>query len=195
MNIDDSTTELNLSFEQLMLAPIVALLIGTVLIFITAIPYHLGLDNLAGSLTWGILLAIVTFAIVILLTRLPFSTSLREICKKLVPIFDGLPLWKVFTLSLAAGTGEELLFRGFLQQWLAGFMSMEIAILLAALVFGLLHFASLSYFTLTFALGTLFGITYVFSNSLLMIMIWHAVYDMLVMWVFSHRPELLGLKN
>jgi len=178
-----------------MLAPTVALGFGTVLIFITAIPYHSGLDNLAGSLTWGILLAIVTFAIVILLTRLPFSTSLREICKQLVPIFDGLPLWKVVPISLAAGIGEELLFRVFLQQWLAGFMSMEIAILFAALVFGLLHFASFSYFALTFALGTLFGITYIETKSLLMIMTWHAVYDMLVIWVFSHRPELLGLKN
>lgn len=194
MGSDNPSAELSLSFGQLVSAPFVAFVLGAMLIYLTDLPVYLGFDDWAVSLIWGSILAVATFGLVILLTRLPFSKSLREICKQLVPIFEGLSLWKILAISLAAGVGEELLFRGFFQQWLAGYMRIEVAILLAALVFGYLHFASVSYFALTFVLGALFGITYAKTHSLLLVISWHAVYDMLIIWVFSRKPKLLLLE-
>ena len=194
MEMMNLNPEFDLSFSQLMSGPVGALVLAVVLIYFTEITVHTGFESFFGSIIWGIILGVVTFVLVIFITRLPFSKSLREICKQLVPIFQGFPLWKIITLSLAAGLGEELLFRGFFQQWLMTYMSTEVAILLASLGFGLLHFFSFSYFVLTTVLGVIFGITYVETNSLLLVMSWHAVYDVLVIWVFSYRPELLLLE-
>lgn len=194
METMNQNSGLELSFGQLMAGPLGALVLAVVLIYITEITVNTGFERFFGSILWGVLLGTVTFILVIFVTRLPFSKSLREICKQLIPIFQGFPLWKIIMLSLAAGLGEELLFRGFLQQWLMTYMSMEVAILLASLGFGLLHFFSFSYFALTAVLGVIFGITYVETNSLLLVMSWHAVYDMMVIWVFSYRPELLLLE-
>ena len=194
MEIMDLNSEFDLSFNQLMSGPVGALVLAVLLIYFTEITINTGFESFFGSIVWGMILGGVTFVLVIFLTRLPFSKSLRDICKQLVPIFQGFPLWKIITLSLAAGLGEELLFRGFLQQWLMTYMSMEVAILLASLGFGLLHFFSFSYFALTTVLGVIFGITYVETNSLLLVMSWHAIYDVLVIGVFSYRPKLLLLE-
>lgn len=182
------------TFYLILLAPVACLVIGALLIDYTDTPWQLIADGVLPPTVWGIILGTTTFGGVIILTRLPISRSLREVCKQLIPIFEGMSFWQVAILSLMAGIGEELLFRGFLQQWLTGFYAIEVAIGIAAVIFGLLHFATFSYFLLTTALGAAFGIAYYLTGSLLLIMSWHAFYDLLAIWIFTRRPELLGIK-
>jgi membrane protease YdiL (CAAX protease family) len=184
----------NHSFYFILLAPVACLIIGALLIDYTNTPWQFVADGVLTSIIWGIVLGVTTFGGVIILTRLPVSRSLREVCRQLIPIFEGMSFWQITILSLMAGIGEELLFRGFLQQWLSGYYTCEIAIGIAAVVFGLLHFATFSYFLLTTVLGAVFGITYYLTGSLLLIMIWHGIYDLLVFWVLIRRPDLLGIK-
>lgn len=190
---ESEESDQTIGFGAMVLAPFVALVIGGLLIYYTETSWQLAAQSWTSPLLWGAVLGALTFAIVLLITRLPLSQALRDVCKELVPIFKDISLWQVVVLSLMAGVGEELLFRGFLQQWLAGPLSVGLAIGIAAVVFGLLHFASLSYFLLTTALGAAFGIAYHLNGSLLLIMSWHAFYDLLAIWVFSRYPRLLGI--
>lgn len=182
-------------FYYIMLAPVIVFTLGVVFLELTETPWQLVSGSAAANVSWGIFWGLVTFIAVIVLTRLPISKSLREVCKELLPLFKKLAMWQIVFISLGAGISEELLFRGFLQQWLTGFYSIEMAIGLAAVVFGLLHFLTFSYFLLTTLLGAAMGIAYYLTGSLLLAITWHAVYDLLVLWVFSFRPELLAIKS
>lgn len=182
------------TFYFILLAPVACLIIGTLLINYTNTSWQLSADGILPPVIWGAVLGIVTFGGVIILTRLPVSQTLREVCRQLIPIFEGMSFGRILILSLAAGIGEELLFRGFLQQWLIGYYTIDIAIGIAAVIFGLLHFATFSYFLLTTVLGAAFGIAYYLTGSLLLIMSWHAFYDLLAIWIFTRQPELLGIE-
>lgn len=84
---------------------------------------------------------------------------------------------RIIALSLAAGIGEEMLFRGFLQNWLSGFAPPIVAILIASLVFGLLHARTALYAVIATAIGVYLGVLYVATGSLLTPITTHAVYD------------------
>jgi membrane protease YdiL (CAAX protease family) len=94
-----------------------------------------------------------------------------------------------------AGIGEEVFFRGFLQTWLSGFIGIELAILIGAIGFGLLHFASIGYFVITTMIGLALGTAYYLTGSLLLVMVWHSVYDVIAIWVISRHPEWLDIKS
>ena len=182
------------NFYYIMLAPVIVFTLGMVLLEITDTPWQLLAGSAAVDIFRGVFWGFSTFGGIIILTRMPVSESLRETCRELLPLFENMAIWQIVMISLGAGISEEIMFRGFLQQWLAGFYSIELAITIASVVFGLLHFLTFSYFLLTTFLGAAMGIAYYLTGSLLLVITWHAVYDLLVLWVFSQRPELLGLQ-
>jgi membrane protease YdiL (CAAX protease family) len=187
--------ESTIPFNYLMAVPVVVFILGAMLIYLTGTPWQLISDSFIQDFMNGTAWAVLTFASVILLTRFPISQSLREVCRELLPIFEGIRIWQIVALSMAAGIGEELMFRGFLQQWLAGYYTAEAAIGFASVIFGLLHFFTFSYFLLTTVLGAAMGIAYHITGSLILVMSWHALYDLLVIWILARRPELLGISN
>ncbi|MGE0362144.1 MAG: CPBP family intramembrane glutamic endopeptidase [Vicinamibacterales bacterium] len=63
----------------------------------------------------------------------PWAAMRAAVDEVLIPTFAGLSRWQIVTVSAAAGIGEELFFRGFLQP-LAGVVA-------AALAFGAAHVA------------------------------------------------------
>ena len=89
-------------------------------------------------------------------------------------------VWQLFALSLAAGIGEEFLFRGVLQEyWGVGTTS---------LVFGLLHALTPAYFFLTFAMGALLGSIYELSeHNLALVSLIHFGYDFVVFVLLKKR--------
>lgn len=100
---------------------------------------------------------------------------------------------KIACVALLAGVGEELLFRIALQSWLANHVAIYLAIFAPALVFGLLHFLSWSYFIAATVMGLLFGIVYHLTQSAMLVIVWHAVYDLIALGVMIKYPQLLGL--
>ena len=181
-------------FYYILVAPILSLLAGGAFLYFTGTPWNLAPNPILVTILLGMALGTVSYLIVAFLTRLPVGKSLRSACKELRPLFKDTSYFQLFMLAVAAGIGEEILFRGFLQQWLLSFMTAEAAIILAAVLFGMLHFASFGYFVLTTLLGAGLGVVYYLTNSLLLIIVWHAFYDLLAIWVLSRRPELLGLE-
>jgi len=89
--------------------------------------------------------------------------------------------WTPFTvisLSIGAGVGEELLFRAAVQGIFVDYLPLGIALILAALLFGLMHWIRWEYVLATAAIGLLFGVVFYLTGSLLLVIIAHTVYDM-----------------
>ncbi|BBM04050.1 CPBP family intramembrane glutamic endopeptidase [Microbulbifer sp. GL-2] len=170
------------------------LLIALVAIELSGIEVSLPGDTPIRSMIWGLIGALVTFAAVVILTRSHTSVgrTLRGHCAQLTSLFSGLSSVQIVLLSIAAGVCEELLFRGFLQAWLSEKSSPLLGLLGASLVFGFMHWASFTYFLMTFVVGLILGIAYQLTGSLLGVIIWHTVYDVLALMMIAYYPRLLG---
>ena len=96
---------------------------------------------------------------------------------------SGLPLaWPaILALSAAAGIGEELLFRGALQGWLAQDWPLALAIAVPSIGFAILHPYSRAYVAYAFVIGCLLGLLFAWSGSLLAAVIAHGLYDVLAL--------------
>jgi membrane protease YdiL (CAAX protease family) len=96
----------------------------------------------------------------------------------------------LIALSLSAGVGEELLFRGWLQGTLVrelevfGTVGVAFAIFLASLMFGIVHPLSRGYVAVATVLGVFLGVTAYWSQNIFMAIIGHTVYDAILMILF-----------
>jgi uncharacterized protein len=93
----------------------------------------------------------------------------------------------VALLALLAGVGEELLFRGVIQVWLAERAPLWLAIAGASAVFGVGHWLSASYALLASLIGAYLGILFLLSGNLLVPIVAHAAYDLVALMVLSRR--------
>jgi membrane protease YdiL (CAAX protease family) len=101
----------------------------------------------------------------------PIRTAVYEV---LIPTFTGLSRWQIVGLSVAAGVGEELFFRGFLQP-LAGVVA-------ASLAFGAAHVAGarmVAFGVWAAAMGFVLGGLVVATGGIVASMTAHACYDVL----------------
>ena len=92
--------------------------------------------------------------------------------------------WQINTVSIAAGVGEEMLFRGVLQAWLG--------LWITSLLFGLAHAMNATYFLVTVGVGLYFGALYEWSGNLWTPIIAHAVYDVVAFYALRQlfaRPR------
>ena len=83
--------------------------------------------------------------------------------------------YDLLVVACCAGVGEELFFRGLLQS--------AIGILPAALVFGLFHALTISYFLFATAMGLYFSLLYISSGNLVVAILAHIVYDIFALYL------------
>lgn len=136
---------------------------------------------LTGSVVLGVTVGLFTASVLsltnwYLLCRAPDVAGIAGIRrlyqKSLKPVFGRISIRDVVIISVAAGVGEELLFRGVLQS--------EWGLLAASLIFGLLHMGGRG--TLVFGcwvsiMGGVLGSLAVWTDGLLAPIIAHAAYD------------------
>ncbi|MCP8899622.1 CPBP family intramembrane glutamic endopeptidase [Gilvimarinus xylanilyticus] len=123
-----------------------------------------------------------------------FPTLQRELLPSLEQfraLFARSKLWQISLISAAAGVGEELLFRGFIQSFASQHWGTGYAIAIASLIFAAGHALSLTYFMITLVMGLAFGWVYAQNGDLLLLMVWHGVYDFIAITVILHRPRWL----
>jgi len=100
---------------------------------------------------------------------------------EVAPLFQKASLLELGLISLAAGLGEEALFRGVLQtyfQTAAGIdASPAFPILFAAILFGLVHFVSSEYFLLSTIVGFYLGVWFWWTGDIIVPITIHALYD------------------
>lgn len=143
------------------------------------------------ALGWGLLGALASYLLVWWLARSSglFGEHLRRAVRKIGPLFRNMSWPLVVFLALLAGVGEEILFRAFLQQWLVEHTGAIAGIGIATAIFAVLHYLSLPYCLVIFILGLLMGLAYHFTQSLMLVMVWHTVYDVIALAVLAKFPE------
>jgi membrane protease YdiL (CAAX protease family) len=157
-------------------------------------------DQLA-AIGYGVAAAVPVLGAVGAMYRWPIGPlrGLRTLSRQyLAPLFTQLSLPEQAAVALAAGIGEELLFRGLVQAGLAsaigGTEGMVIALVVASLMFGVCHWLSNTYAVLATLMGFYFGGLLLLTGNLWTPMIAHATYDLvaLVCLTWSLREENAG---
>jgi membrane protease YdiL (CAAX protease family) len=103
--------------------------------------------------------------------------------RELAPALRGCGWPDLALISVAAGVGEEMLFRGVIQGALARALGPVAGVAGAAALFGLLHPVSTAYVALAAALGAYLGAVWLATGNLLTAIVAHAVYDFIALVV------------
>lgn len=143
---------------------------------------------LSGHIAWtasgfaqGILATLPLVIGLLVLDRWPLGpiSGLKAMMQdSILPLFRECSIGELLMISIAAGVGEELLFRG------VGQLGVErlggpawLAVAIASVLFGLGHPISTTYVVLAALIGAYFGILFVETGNLLAPMVAHATYD------------------
>src|SRR6516164_3081608 len=97
------------------------------------------------------------------------------------PMFARCDWWDLALISAMAGLGEETLFRGIIQGFLADRWHPWGGLILASFLFGCLHPFTPIYVLLATAMGAYLGFIWMAGDNLLIVIIAHGLYDFLVL--------------
>lgn len=115
----------------------------------------------------------------------PFSDVLRVVDELLVPLFRDCRVADLALISALAGLGEEMLFRGVIQEvvagWVGGPAGPWVGLVVAATLFGLAHAITPSYVLLAALMGLYLGWLWIVTGNLLVPVTAHAVYDFIAL--------------
>lgn len=123
----------------------------------------------------------------------PPFVHLRQQVESLVRDVFGESSWiELALICVAAGLGEEMLFRGALQPWVARWTNPTFAIAAIGILFGLAHSLSLTYFVAATLIGCYFGWLAESYDDLVAPIVAHAVYDFVALLFVRWRITRLG---
>jgi membrane protease YdiL (CAAX protease family) len=136
----------------------------------------------------GLAATVPLLAMYFVLERIP-SRALSDIRNtletQLLPRLRGTSLSGLAALALAAGFGEELLFRGWLQprvtEWVGSPNGVFWGIAAGSLAFGLCHWMNWAYGVLAAVVGIYLGVLAEWTNGLVAPSVAHAAYDLVVL--------------
>lgn len=135
---------------------------------------------------WGLLAAAPLFLVLWLIVRFPVP-PLRDLVELvdqfLSDALRGATLRHFALISLMAGIGEEVLFRGLAQPFLGDLAgSRFVGLTAAGILFGLVHWVTPSYAVLAGMVGVYLGLLLIVTGNLLAPIVCHAAYDFLALW-------------
>jgi membrane protease YdiL (CAAX protease family) len=127
----------------------------------------------------------------------------RVLDEIIVPLFRTCNWVELAAISFLAGLGEELLFRGLLQngmaQWTGDFLPHTpaaalagdwMAIIVVAILFGALHAVNLAYAILAAIIGAYLGWLYLATGNLTVPIVAHGLYDFVALvYVLRRTPH------
>ena len=145
---------------------------------------------------WGLVATVPMMALFFLMLRWPVGPLLRikrfseEVLR---PLLEPCSVLDLLGISVLAGLGEEMLFRGVLQGAFAHWLkSPWPALALASVLFGLLHAVTLTYALLATLMGAYLGWLWYATGNLLTPILAHALYDFLALLFLLRGPEPPG---
>ena len=109
--------------------------------------------------------------------------------ERLGPHLAGAGPGGILLLAALAGIGEEVLFRGVIQAWLAERYPVWLAIGGASLLFGVGHWLTASYAVLAAGIGAYLGVVFLVTGNLLVPIVAHATYDVVALMVLARRAS------
>jgi uncharacterized protein len=120
----------------------------------------------------------------------PMRRLVRLIEAHLTPYLAGASAGGIVLLSLMAGIGEEVLFRGVIQAGLAERLPTWLALGIAALLFGVAHWLTMTYAVLAALIGAYLGMLFLVTDNLLVPAVTHALYDVAALSILVRlKPE------
>lgn len=149
------------------------------------------------ALAWGVLAALpmlLALAASEHLSCWPF-TDINDVVDRLLrPLFAKTTIAELAVVSALAGIGEELMFRGLIQEglarWIGEPMGVWIALIIASTFFGMLHPMNSAYVLLATFMGFCLGGLWIATGNLLVPIVTHAVYDFLaLLWLNRVSPD------
>lgn len=137
---------------------------------------------------WGLAATVPLVGVLLVCVHVPIGVLqdlLRTIDRVVVPLFRRWGLGEMAMVAALAGLGEEMLFRGFLQNAVAGWVGEPYGVwagwVLASVVFGVVHAVSTTYALLATGIGFYLGGLWIATRNLLVPVVAHAVYDFLAL--------------
>lgn len=148
---------------------------------------------------WGLVATGPLLVVLYLCERFPIG-PLRELSDMtgtaVTRMFGGATAGQLLTVAIAAGWGEELLFRGLVQNGISRLVSdwpgQVAAIGIASVLFGLCHWLNKTYAILAMLAGVYFGVLLLLTDNILAPITAHAAYDFLALVYLLHPDSLLG---
>lgn len=107
--------------------------------------------------------------------------------REMAPIFEGRGWPDLLLVSLAAGIGEEMLFRGVVQGLLMGTLGRGLGLAASAVIFGLMHPVTRAYAIVAGIFGAYLGGLWLATGNLLVPMAAHSVYDFVALLVLLSK--------
>lgn len=128
----------------------------------------------------GIIASVPMLGMFIALLRWPVGPLVhtqRLLLEVVRPLFRRCTLVEIGIISLLAGVGEEMLFRGVLQGTISRWIRPEIGLVAASALFGLAHLITPTYALAASLMGIYLGWLWQVSDNLMTPIVTHAVYD------------------
>lgn len=160
------------------------------------------------GLLWGVAAAVPILVFIEIVRRIPCE-PVRELERLsddgMMKTLLSLRPMEMVAISLCAGIGEELLFRGWLMYWLAEtyqsmaaasggntspIVGMTVALGISSIAFGLVHPITKLYVVLAAIMGLYFGGLVLWTGNLLIPITAHATYDAVQMLMTSRANRL-----
>ncbi|HTU19284.1 MAG TPA: CPBP family intramembrane glutamic endopeptidase [Gemmataceae bacterium] len=140
-----------------------------------------------GAVLWGVLAALPLVALLFVILRWPIGPLKRihRFSEEVIrPLLAPCSVIDLLGISVLAGLGEEILFRGVLQEAFARY-NVWVGLAVASAMFGLVHAITLSYVLLATLMGAYLGCVWLWADhNLLVIVITHALYDFVaLLWL------------
>lgn len=143
------------------------------------------IQNNANAVILGVVAALPMFGLLLIIQRVrlgPFARLNEVVDELLVPMFSQTSIIEFAIISLAAGVGEELFFRSFLQLAIADVViepyGVWIGIAFASVVFGICHWITPMYAALATLIGVYFSWLFIVADyNLVAPIVAHALYD------------------
>ncbi len=144
-------------------------------------------ESLFADLGFALLITAPMGAIFVLLARYPlgpFRDIRRHMDEIIVPLFHRLSIFDLLLISLLAGVGEELLFRGLLQPAIGYWTGPIGGLIAASVLFGLAHLITPTYAIMAGLMGAVIGWASMYTENLLTAIVIHAAYDFIALTFF-----------
>lgn len=145
-----------------------------------------------GGVLWGIAATLPLLALFFLFLRWPIGPlkRIQRFSEEVIrPLFAPCSLVDLFGVSVLAGLGEELMFRGVLQSAFASWFGVTIGVILASVFFGLLHSITFTYALLATLMGAYLSCVWLYAgHNLLVIVVTHTLYDFIVLLWLMRGP-------
>lgn len=117
------------------------------------------------------------------------ARMIRWLEHNLMPHLSGASLWQLAMLSILAGVGEELLFRGVVQAALGDAFTPWVGLLAASALFGIAHYVSYTYAISAGLFGLYLGWLMITWGNLFAPVVTHSLYDFLALIYLMRRSR------